>query len=131
MFAGLFGPMATRFVASRFEQRATQEIGKRVARGVTDIAENIVTDTISGGLADFTEGATGHRPKIFTGGPSLGAAGSMGYTMLWGQYNKKVADDMTSSAIPQRSTLFQMGASARDVSGFDRVRAMSDNSTKS
>lgn len=129
MLSGFLAPTVSRFFASKFEQRATQEIGKRVARGISDVSENIVSDTVSSGVSDFVEGATGIKPKIVTGGPTLGGIGSMGYSMLWGQYNKSVADDVTGGGIPQQSTLFTMGATARQVSGFDRVRAMTTNST--
>lgn len=129
MLTGLLAPTVSRFVANKFEQRATQELGKQLAKGIGDISENIVSDTVSSGVSDFVEGATGIKPKIVTGGPTLGGLGSMGYSMLWGQYNRSVADDVTGGGIPQQSTLYTMGATARQVSGFDRIRAMTTNNT--
>ena len=131
MLTGLFAPMGARFLASQVERRATHELGKQVANGVRDVSENIVLDTVSGGMADFVEGATGYRPSNFTGAPSVGGLGSAAYTKLWGAYNKGVADDVSKNAIPQRSTLFTLGANVGQVASYDRLRHMVNNANHS
>lgn len=123
--------MLGRAAFNQLERRATSELGKNLANGAVDTMQNVVQGTVTDGVADFVHGATGHRPNIQTGAPTIGSFGALGYTYLVGKYNAGVARDLTSDGIPSQGTMFQLGASARQVSQVDRIRAMTGGSTRS